>query len=108
MHLLAGLDRPTSGEVWIDGTEFGRFGDTALTKLRRRHIGFIFQLFNLLPMPTAEENIRSLSLAGRKPTRVEPAADRGRRPRQLAESTVRPSCRAPAAAGRDRAGARLK
>ena len=68
MHLLAGLDRPTSGEVWIDGTELGRLGDTALTKLRRHHIGFIFQFFNLLPMLTAEENILlPLSLAGRKP-----------------------------------------
>jgi putative ABC transport system ATP-binding protein len=68
MHLLAGLDRPTSGEVWIGGAELGRLGDTELTKLRRRHIGFIFQFFNLLPMLTAEENILlPLSLAGRKP-----------------------------------------
>ena len=68
MHLLAGLDHPTSGEVWIDGTELGRLGDTELTKLRRRHIGFIFQFFNLLPMLTAEENILlPLSLAGRRP-----------------------------------------
>jgi putative ABC transport system ATP-binding protein len=68
MHLLAGLDRPTRGEVWIGGTELGRLGDTELTKLRRRHIGFIFQFFNLLPMLTAEENILlPLSLAGRKP-----------------------------------------
>ena len=68
MHLLAGLDRPTSGEVWIDGTKLGRLGDTALTRLRRRHIGFIFQFFSLLPMLTAEENILlPLSLAGRKP-----------------------------------------
>ena len=68
MHLLAGLDSPTSGEVWIDGTELGRLGDTELTKLRRRHIGFIFQFFNLLPMLTAEENILlPLSMARRKP-----------------------------------------
>ena len=68
MHLLAGLDRPTAGEVWIDGTNVAKAGDTELTKLRRRHIGFIFQSFNLLPMLTAGENIvLPLELAGRKP-----------------------------------------
>ena len=68
MHLLAGLDRPTAGEVWIDGTNVTKVGDTELTKLRRRHIGFIFQFFNLLPMLTAGENIvLPLELAGRKP-----------------------------------------
>jgi putative ABC transport system ATP-binding protein len=69
MHILAGLDRPTSGEVFVDGTSIGRLGDTELTKLRRRHIGFVFQFFNLLPMLTAEENIvlplsRSRSASG--------------------------------------------
>jgi len=68
MHLLAGLDRPTSGEVWIDGTNVTKLGDTQLTKLRRRHIGFVFQFFNLLPMLTAEENVLlPLALAGRTP-----------------------------------------
>ena len=68
MHLLAGLDRPSSGEVWIDGTEIGGLGDTELTRLRRRHVGFVFQFFNLLPMLSAEENILlPLSLAGTKP-----------------------------------------
>src|SRR5581483_292750 len=57
MHILAGLDRPTTGSVTIDGTEITTLDDTALTKLRRQHIGFIFQFFNLLPMLTAEENI---------------------------------------------------
>jgi putative ABC transport system ATP-binding protein len=57
MHILAGLDRPTEGEVWIGGHEITRMGDNALTKLRRRHIGFVFQFFNLLPTLTAEENI---------------------------------------------------
>jgi putative ABC transport system ATP-binding protein len=71
MHILAGLDRPTEGDVWIDGTQIGNLGDTELTKLRRRHIGFIFQFFNLLPMLTAEENVvLPLELAGRKPERV--------------------------------------
>jgi putative ABC transport system ATP-binding protein len=66
MHILAGLDRPTAGQVWIDGTDIARLGDTALTKLRRSHVGFVFQFFNLLPMLTAEENIvLPLQLAGR-------------------------------------------
>jgi putative ABC transport system ATP-binding protein len=68
MHILAGLDRPTSGEVLVDGTSIGELGDSDLTKLRRRHIGFVFQFFNLLPMLTAEENILlPLSIAGKKP-----------------------------------------
>jgi putative ABC transport system ATP-binding protein len=57
MHILAGLDRPTSGSVSIEGEEITTMGDQQLTLLRRRHIGFIFQFFNLLPMLTAEENI---------------------------------------------------
>ena len=68
MHLLAGLDKPTAGDVWIDGTNITKLGDNELTKLRRKHIGFIFQFFNLLPMLTAEENITlPLSIAGVKP-----------------------------------------
>ena len=67
MHILAGLDRPTSGSVSIAGTDITQLGDNELTKLRREHIGFIFQFFNLLPMLTAEENIRlPLELAGGK------------------------------------------
>ena len=67
MHILAGLDKATSGEVTIDGTSITTLGDTQLTKLRREHIGFVFQFFNLLPMLTAEENIQlPLSIAGRK------------------------------------------
>jgi putative ABC transport system ATP-binding protein len=67
MHIMAGLDRPTEGDVRIDGTSIGQLGDTELTKLRRRHIGFIFQFFNLLPMLTAEENILlPVELAGTK------------------------------------------
>src|SRR3954464_7054581 len=65
MHILAGLDRPTSGDVTIAGVEITALGDTELTKLRRDHIGFIFQFFNLLPMLTAAENIAlPLKLAG--------------------------------------------
>jgi putative ABC transport system ATP-binding protein len=67
MHILAGLDRPTTGTVSIEGVDITKLGDTELTKLRREHIGFIFQFFNLLPMLTAEENIvLPLELAGRK------------------------------------------
>ena len=68
MHILAGLDRPTSGTVVLDGTEITDLGDNDLTKLRRRSIGFVFQFFNLLPMLTAKENILlPLSIAGEKP-----------------------------------------
>ena len=67
MHILAGLDKPTSGEAHVAGTALGDLNDTQLTKLRRRHIGFIFQFFNLLPMLTAKENIvLPLSIAGEK------------------------------------------
>jgi putative ABC transport system ATP-binding protein len=68
MHVLAGLDRPTSGTVEIAGTEVTTLDDKALTELRRDKVGFIFQAFNLLPILTAEENILlPLSLAGRTP-----------------------------------------
>ena len=68
MHILAGLDKPTAGEVAIAGTPITRLGDSDLTKLRREHIGFVFQFFNLLPMLTAEENVLlPLSIAGEKP-----------------------------------------
>jgi putative ABC transport system ATP-binding protein len=68
MHILAGLDKPTSGSVTVAGTEITTLKDSELTKLRRDHIGFVFQFFNLLPMLTAEENIRlPLSIAGEKP-----------------------------------------
>jgi putative ABC transport system ATP-binding protein len=70
MHILAGLDKPTSGEVTIAGQAISKLNDSDLTKLRRHHIGFIFQFFNLLPMLTAEENILlPLSIAGEKPDR---------------------------------------
>ncbi len=68
MHILAGLDVPTSGTVTIEGQEITAMDDGELTLLRRKHIGFIFQFFNLLPMLTAEENVTlPLSLAGEKP-----------------------------------------
>jgi putative ABC transport system ATP-binding protein len=68
MHILAGLDKPTEGSVKIDGREITTLSDNELTKLRRDHIGFVFQFFNLLPMLTAEENMTlPLSIAGREP-----------------------------------------
>ena len=72
MHILAALDRPTSGYVTLAGTRLGQLSDTEITKLRRAHIGFVFQFFNLMPMLTAEENILlPLSIAGRRPDHVE-------------------------------------
>ncbi len=68
MHILAGLDKPTSGSVTIAGEEITTLPDAKLTRLRRRHIGFVFQFFNLLPMLTAEENVvLPLSIASEKP-----------------------------------------
>ena len=71
MHILAGLDLPTAGQVWIGGEEITSMSDDELTVLRRRRLGFIFQFFNLLPMLTAEDNIGlPMSIAGRKPDRA--------------------------------------
>jgi putative ABC transport system ATP-binding protein len=71
MHILAGLDRPTSGEVTIAGTKLSALSDNDMTRLRREHIGFVFQFFNLLPMLDAEENIvLPLSIAGEKPDKA--------------------------------------
>ena len=93
MHLLAGLDRPTSGSVTIDGTDISRLNDAQLTQLRRKHIGFVFQFFNLLPMLDVEENVLlPISIAGEKPdkawleellTKVGLADRRGHRPSEL-------------------------
>jgi putative ABC transport system ATP-binding protein len=93
MHILAGLDRPTSGDVQIAGTRLGPLDDTELTKIRREHIGFVFQFFNLLPMLSAEENILlPLRIAGEKPDeglledllkRTGLEARRGHRPSEL-------------------------
>jgi putative ABC transport system ATP-binding protein len=68
MHILAALDRPTAGYVTIAGRRLGQLSDKEVTKIRRKHIGFVFQFFNLLPMLTASENIQlPLTLAGEKP-----------------------------------------
>ena len=108
MHLLAGLDKPTSGTVTIAGMEITGLDDASLTRLRREHIGFVFQFFNLLPMLSAEENVLlPLSIAGEKPDRAwldELLAKTG-----LAARRDAPAVGAvgwPAAARRDRARAR--
>jgi len=68
MHLLAALDKPTGGSIAIAGEEVGKLSDREITLLRRKHIGFVFQFFNLLPMLSAEENVvLPLSIAGEKP-----------------------------------------
>jgi putative ABC transport system ATP-binding protein len=67
MHLLAGLDRPTGGEAWIDGVEVTGLNDKGLTALRREKLGFIFQFFNLVPVLDAAENVElPLKIAGQK------------------------------------------
>jgi putative ABC transport system ATP-binding protein len=93
MHLLAGLDTPSSGTVGIGGEDITAMNDKQLTKLRRKHIGFVFQQFNLLPTLTAEENILlPLSIAGRKADKTDLEAliarvglheRRGHRPSEL-------------------------
>ena len=71
MHILAGLDRPTSGTVVIDGRDITRMDDGELTQLRRDRIGFVFQFFNLVPVLNAQENmLLPLSIAGRKPEKA--------------------------------------
>jgi putative ABC transport system ATP-binding protein len=71
MHILAGLDKPSSGTVMIAGTEITHLNDSQLTLLRRKHIGFVFQFFNLLPMLDAEENVvLPLTIAGEKPDKA--------------------------------------
>lgn len=67
MHLLAGLDSATAGQVFLAETEITALDDATLTRLRRDRVGFVFQSFNLLPMFTAQQNIElPLELAGRK------------------------------------------
>jgi len=71
MHILAGLDQPSEGTVSIAGVEISTMSDAELTRLRRQHIGFVFQFYNLLPMLTAEENVLlPLRIAGVKPDRA--------------------------------------
>jgi len=74
MHVMAGLDAPTSGRAWLGGQEITGLSDAELTVLRRRRVGFVFQAFNLVPTLTAAENIRlPFDLDGRRPTAQEEA-----------------------------------
>ena len=67
MHCMAGLDRPTSGQAYVGEVDIGSLDDKGLTEMRRDHIGFVFQSFNLVPTLTAGENITlPADLAGRK------------------------------------------
>ncbi len=93
LHVLAGLDRPTSGEVYLGDTEITSLNDKALTLLRRDRIGFIFQSFNLLPTMTAAENIvLPMRIAGRKPDEQWVGVDRRhRRPDRSLSRTGRRS-----------------
>ena len=113
MHILAGLDQPTSGQVTRRRRRHPGMDDTELTLLRRDHIGFIFQFFNLLPMLTAAENIAlPLKLAGGKPDPAwldelidtvgleRPPARTARRSSPAASSSASPS---PARSSRGRA-----
>ncbi|MHA3722968.1 ABC transporter ATP-binding protein [Leucobacter sp. HY1910] len=96
MHVMAGLDTASEGQVWLGDDEITRLGDAALTKLRRRRIGFVFQAFNLVPTLDVMGNLRlPFELDGRKPdvterARVEALIDAlglrerlGHRPHQL-------------------------
>ena len=67
LNLLAGLDRPTAGEVWLDGQRIDGLSETDLARLRRRKVGFVFQFFNLVPTLSAVENVElPLLLVGRR------------------------------------------
>lgn len=75
LHLLGGLDRPTEGRVWLNGQELARLDDNALTELRRRQLGFVFQFFNLIPVLTALENTAlPLILDGVRPAEAQARA----------------------------------
>ena len=94
MHLLAGLDTPSSGTVTVAGQDITSMKDRELTRLRRKHIGFVFQSFNLLPTLSAEENVvLPLAIAGQAPAAGgDRRPDRPRRPRPSAATTARASC----------------
>jgi putative ABC transport system ATP-binding protein len=77
LNMLAGLDRPTAGEVWLDGERIDELSEAALARLRRRKVGFVFQFFNLIPTLSAGENIElPLRLAGRRRRDARRTADR--------------------------------
>jgi putative ABC transport system ATP-binding protein len=76
LHLLATLDRPDSGEIWIGGRKLSELDDSGRTQLRRHQIGLVFQFFNLMPLLSARENIAlPLLLGGMHPTQADERAD---------------------------------
>ena len=110
LNLLAGLDRPTAGEVWLDGERIDGLSETDLARLRRRKVGFVFQFFNLVPTLSAVENVElPLLLVGRRrreARRVRERAAQRSRHSGKARSRSRSAVRWPAAAGR--AGTRAR
>ena len=109
LHCIAGLDRLTSGEVWLGSIPLGQLSEKELTKVRRDKIGFVFQAFNLIPTLTAIENITlPMSLAGRDPRPgVARPRDRHRQPPRSPDAPAVRALRRPAAARRGRARARV-
>ena len=110
LHVAAGLDRPTSGTVALGDTELAGLSERRLTILRRERIGFIFQAFNLMPSLTVTQNIGlPLRLDGRRPRRSEVRDGRGAgRAGPAPAPPSRPALGRPAAARRDRPGARSR
>ena len=98
LNLLAGIDRPSRGTIRIGDTEISSLSERALAAWRARHIGFIFQLYNLIPVLTAFENVELplllTSLSQEAAPRPRDDRARHRRPRAIARSTIRGSCRA--------------
>lgn len=75
LNILGGLDRPTDGQVFFDGTELTGFNDSALTRFRRDHVGFVFQFYNLIPSLTARENVALVTEIAPAPMAPEEALD---------------------------------
>jgi len=73
LNILGGLDVPSSGQVWFEGRELTAFDESALTDYRRRHVGFVFQFYNLIPSLTARENVALVTEIAEKPMRPEEA-----------------------------------
>ncbi len=92
LHLIGGLDRPTSGSVWIEGQDISKMSDNAVTEMRRRKMGFVFQFFNLIPVLSAEENAAlPLILDGVKPQEARDRADEWLKRNQMGDRlTFRP------------------
>ena len=111
MHIIGCLDRPTSGQYFLDGKDVSRMSKDALAVVRNKKIGFVFQGFNLLSRTTALDNVELPLLygnSGMKNRRAAQAGDgsaEGRGPREPGRSPSQPAVRRSAAARRDRAGA---